>query len=409
MHLHHSLFSRRAVTGLALAAGTALGASCSGRPASPAAASPPVVAVARIHRTNLTRTLVLTAEFRPYEEIDVHAKVAGYVKSIAVDVGDRVTAGQLLATLEIPELRDEVDQADASVRQADSEIVRAKADLDRAQSARDVTHKAATRLSAVSAAQPGLVAQQEIDDAVGKDRVADAQVNTASATVATAEQLRQVAQANAAKLHAMFDYARITAPFDGVVTKRYADTGSMIQAGTSSQTQAMPIVRLSNNARLRLVIPVPESAVPDIHLGGAVAVHVPALNKTLTGTVARFADQVDAATRTMHTEVDVPNPSLELVPGSYAEASIVTGERQGVLAAPLQALTRGDHVTVLVVGAKNAIEERQVVLGLETADEVEILSGLAEGDLVVVGNRGQLHTGLVIQPKLTTPSMTGGQ
>ncbi len=358
---------------------------------------------------DLTRTLTLTAEFRPFEEVDVHAKVAGYVKAINVDVGTRVTKGQLLATLEIPELQAEVDQADASVKQSDSEIVRAKADLDRARSARDLAHKTAMRLSASASAQPGLVAQQEVDDAVGKDQVAEAQVNSATAAVATAEQQLQVAKANAARLHALFDYSRITAPFDGIITKRYADTGSMIQAGTSSQTQAMPIVRLSRNATLRLVIPVPESAVPDIHIGGAVAVRVPGLNKSFPGTVARFSAQVDPTTRTMHTEVDVPNPTLEIVPGVYAEVAIVIGQRLGVLAAPVQALSRGDHVTVFVVGANHALEERQVQLGLETPDDVEVTSGLSEGDLVVVGNRGQLRPGLTIQPKLTTPTVSGGR
>jgi RND family efflux transporter MFP subunit len=409
MSFHHFARSRRTVARLSLTAVVVLAASCADRQAGSAGAAAPIVAVAKVRRADLTRSVPVTAEFRPYEEIDVHAKVAGYVKSIIVDVGDRVTTGQLLATLEIPELQDEVDQADAAVRQSQSEIVRAKSDLDRAQSAHDVTQKAATRLSAVFAAQPGLVAQQEVDDVVGRDRVADAQVHTAIAAVATAEQQLQVSQANAAKLHALFEYSRITAPFDGVITKRYADTGSMIQAGTSSQTQAMPVVRLSRNGKLRLVIPVPESAVPSIHLGSVVAVRVPVLNRTFPGTVARFSDQVDLATRTMHTEVDVPNPSLELVPGMYAETTIIIGQRLGAIVAPVQAISRGDHTTVLVVGANHALEERQVELGLETPEDVEIVSGLAAGDLVVVGNRSQLLPGLVIQPKLIAPASEGGR
>ena len=101
----------------------------------------------------------------------------------------------------------------------------------------------------------------------------------------------------------------ITAPFAGVVTKRYANTGSMIQAGTASQTQAMPVVRLSQNGLLRLHLPVPESAVPHVHLGEPVDVRVSALDRTFPGRVARFADKVDQSTRTMETEVDVPNPN----------------------------------------------------------------------------------------------------
>src|SRR5438309_112058 len=117
----------------------------------------------------------------------------------------------------------------------------------------------------------------------------------------------------------MYEYARVTAPFAGVITKRYADTGSMIQAGTASQTQAMPLVRLSENELLRLILPVPESVVPRIRIGEAVEVDVTALHRTFTGKVARFANKLQTSTRTMETEVDVPNPSMVLVPGMYAE------------------------------------------------------------------------------------------
>ena len=202
------------------------------------------------------------------------------MKSICVDVGDRVKAGQLLAVLEIPELQDEIQQDEASVKRANEEINRAQADLERAESAHEVAHLAATRLAGVLKVRPNLVAQQDIDEATGRDRVAEAQVSTAKAALAAAKEQLEVAKATQGKTQTLFDYARITAPFAGVITHRYADTGAMIQAGTSSQTQAMPIVRLSQNDRLRLVIPVPESAVSRIHVGNDVAVAVQSLHKT---------------------------------------------------------------------------------------------------------------------------------
>ncbi|MGH9703298.1 MAG: efflux RND transporter periplasmic adaptor subunit, partial [Candidatus Acidiferrales bacterium] len=247
-----------------LLSGVTLLASCSSDSAKfhSDAASLPTVAVAKVRRTDLSRSLVLAAEFRPFQEIEVHAKVAGYVKKIYVDVGDRVKAGQLLATLEIPELRDEVNQAEAAMQQSQEEIRKAKSDIRRYQSAYEAAHLAYTRLAGVSQSQPGLVAQQEIDDAQGKDRVAEAEVATAQAALAAAEQQLNVAKANQQRVQSLFAYAQITAPFAGVVTKRYADTGSMIQAGTASETQSEPVVRLSQNDLLRLVIPVPESVVP---------------------------------------------------------------------------------------------------------------------------------------------------
>jgi len=396
---------------LSFVANTLLLVSCSSNPArnSPDPTAAPTVAAAKVHRADLTRTLAVTAEFRPYQEVDVHAKVAGYVKHIYVDVGARVKEGQLIAVLEIPELQDEVQTADASVSKSQEEIRRAQADVERAQSAHEVAHLAYSRLADVSKTRPGLVAQQEIDDALGRDRVAEAQVATAKASLSTAEQQLRVAQADREKVRTLFAYAQIKAPFTGVVTKRYADTGSMIQTGISSQTQSMPLVTLAQENLLRLVIPVPESAVSKIRLGSSVEVSVSALGKRFQGKVARFADQVDTATRTMHTEVDVPNPRGELVPGMYASASLVLNDERNALAVPVQALTRGeDRVTVLLIDRQNKLEERPVQIGVETPDEAEIVSGLSEGALVVVGNHSQLQPGMVVQPKIISSAQTSG-
>jgi RND family efflux transporter MFP subunit len=386
-------------------------ASCSSdsAKAGPDSAAATTVAAAKVRRANLARALAVTAEFRPYQEIDVHAKVAGYVKRIYVDVGDHVKEGQLLAILEIPELQDEVQTAEASVSKSQEEIRRAQADLESAQSAHEVAHLAYSRLADVSKTRPGLVAQQEIDDALGRDRVTEAQVGTAKASLAAAQQQLRVSQADREKIRTMFAYAQIKAPFPGVVTKRYADTGSMIQTGTTSQTQAMPLVTLAQENLLRLVIPVPESAVSKIRLGSIVEVSVSALGKKFQGKVARFADQLDMATRTMHTEVDVSNASGELVPGMYATASLVLNDERNALAVPVQALTRTeDRVTVLLIDKRNTLEERPVRIGIEAPDQVEILSGLNEGDLVVVGSHSGLQPGMAVQPKIISSAQTNG-
>ncbi len=160
---------------------------------------------------------------------------------------------------------------------------------------------------------------------------------------------------------------------------------------------------------LRLVIPVPESAVPDIRPGSEVQVRVPVLNKTFQGIVARVSDQLDLSTRTMHTEIDVPNPRLEIVPGMYAEASLVLKKRPDTLSVPVESIERqGASATVLLVTKENHLQERQVQLGIETSDQVEVLSGLNENDLVVVGNRSQLRVGMAVQPKLISNALTSG-
>src|SRR5262245_2111725 len=320
--------------GLAAVAAAALLAAtgCSkSQAAAPPGGERPTVAVARVERGDVAETLTLPAEFRPVQEIDLHAKVAGYLNTIYVDVGSRVKAGQLIAVLESPELQDEARQDEANVLRAGEEINRARADLERAESAHDIAHLGATRLAGVLKARPTLVAQQEIDDAAAKDRIAEAQMATAKAALASAEQQLAVTRAVANKTKTLVEYTRIVAPFSGVVTHRYADTGAMIQAGTSSQTQAMPIVRLSAIDRLRLTIAVPESAVARVRVGAPVDVRVDALKRTFAGRVARFAGKVSADTRTMETEVDVANPDLALVPGMYAYVSMALAGASHVL------------------------------------------------------------------------------
>jgi RND family efflux transporter MFP subunit len=375
-----------------------------------APAALPVVAVAPVARGDISRVLTVAAELRPYQEIDVHAKVAGYVKSIDVDVGDRVRAGQLLAVLEIPELQNELQQDQASVNRATEEIRRADAEVERAQSVHQAAHLAAERLASVSRVRPALVAQQDLDDASGRDRVAEAQVATAKAAVGAAREQLAIAKATLAKTTTMIAYARITAPFAGVITHRFADLGAMIQAGTSSQTQTMPIVRLSQNDRLRLVIPVPESAVARVKTGQAVDVRVPALGKSWPGVVARLADRLESETRTMRVEVDVENRTFELVPGMYAHVALALERAHDVLTVPVQAIDRaGDTPRVLIVARDGTVEERTVTPGLEASDRVEVASGLAAGELVVVSNRAQLRPKMLVSPKTIEPAPAGGR
>jgi len=373
-----------------------------------AASDAQTVAAVKIGRGDIAQVLTIAAEFRPFQEIEVHAKVAGFLKSISVDVGDRVRAGQLLAVIEVPELQDEIRQDEAAVKRAAEEINRAQADLERARSAHDVAHIAADRLTNVMKVRPNLVAQQDIDEASGRDRVAEAQVATAQASLASARDQLEIAKAAGSKTQTLFDYARITAPFAGVITHRYADTGAMIQTGTSSQSQSMPVVRLSENDRLRLVMPVPESAVSRIHLGQNVDVTVQSLHRTVSGTVARFASRLDTDTRTMRVEVDVQNANLELVPGMYADASLALDRVSGVVIAPVQAVDHSETgARVLAIGRDGRLESRAVTLGLETDDRVEVKTGLSEGDVVVVGSRAQLKPGTIVTPKLAAPSATG--
>lgn len=368
------------------------------------------VAVAKASVEDITHRVVLTGEFKPYQEIDVMAKVAGYVKKINVDVGDRVQEGQLLALIEIPEMADDQARAESQLSRDQAELARARDELTRAESAHKVAHLSYTRLAQVAKERAGLIAQQEIDDVQSKDLVAEAQVSAAKSNVAAAEQQVQVGQAEVQKVKTLFDYTRVTAPFTGVITKRYADTGAMIQAGIASATQAMPVVKLSENSLLRLIFPVPESVVPTVHIGQNVEVRVPTLGRSFPGRVARFADKVSTATRTMDTEVDVPNPRLVLIPGMYAEADLTTDHKSGVLTVPITAVDlAGDETSgqVTIVTSENRIEIRKVQLGAQTENKIEIRAGLKMGDMVVTANRSNLRQAQQVRPKQTETAAPG--
>ncbi len=332
----------------------------------------PTAGVAKVTREDLFKLVTMAAEFRPYEQVTLRAKVTGYVNKMSVDFGDPVKAGQLLATLEVPELQAELANAQAAK-------AKAEADYNNA-------HLIYTRLLAVNHDHPNLVAQQELDTA---------QANDLTATAAIA-----AAKADFEKFSTMVSYTQITAPFDGVVTHRYADPGTLIDA------ESLPVVQVSDNYRLRLDFPVTVDYVKDIRLGDPVEVRVDSLNgKTLAGTISRFTHEVDDSTRTMTTEIEVPNPDLKLVPGMYATVVLKVEKHPQTLAVPIEAVAGEKSPTVYVLNRSDQIEERAVTLGLETSDKFEILTGLQEGDLVVLGSRAGFQAGQKVEPKLIRLSM----
>jgi RND family efflux transporter MFP subunit len=367
------------------------------------------VAAVRITRTDLTGAITLTGEFVPFQEVDVMAKVAGYIRAINVDIGDRVHRGQVIATLEIPEMENDLARARAGIDQANAEAARSDDEVHRAESVHEMNHLSLTRIQSVAKGEPGLVPQQEVDEVRSRDLESEAQVSAAKSNAAAARERIQVMRAEDDRLKTMRNYETITAPFDGVVTKRYANTGAMIQAGTASQSQAMPVVRISQNSLLRLILPVPESSVPQVAIGREVNVRVPSLGRTFSGRVARFSDQLQLSTRTMDTEVDVPNPSLTLIPGMYAEVDLELRQHKDVLAAPPDAIDgSGANTRLFKIDGRGTIHIVPVQLGLETAQQVEIQQGASEGDLVVAGRRAGLKEGDRVSPVMATFVNAGG-
>jgi len=358
-------------------------------------------AVAIVKRTAIGNSFSGTGEFTPYQEIEMHAKVSGYVRKINVDIGDRVKTGQVLAVLEVPELVAQLQGAGAGVRHSQQEVQRMQNEVDRDQAQFAALHANSTRLEDANRARPGLIAQQELDDAQAKDRAAQAQVDAAKSALSAARQQLEMSQANNSQFAAMSDYTRIVAPFDGVVTWRYADTGALVQAGTTN-SNAAPVVKLAQVNVLRLRIPVPESLAAAVRVGQPADVAMQATGEHFTGKVARYTDALDRSTRTMQVEIDVPNDSYKLQPGMYANVTLQTQNRPNALTIPIQAVQHKDgKAIVVIVDQQNRVQTREIQTGLEDPNRVEVISGLNEGERVIVGNFGAFQPGQVVEPKIT--------
>jgi RND family efflux transporter MFP subunit len=363
------------------------------------AEQPRAAAVVAVTRGNLASSLTVAGQFQPYQQVDLHAKVSGYIRWIKVDIGDRVREGEVLALLEVPELQNQVEGAQAEVRHSQSDITRAQSEVVSAESTYSALHAEYTRLEEASKERPGLIAEQELDDARAKDQEAAAQVGVAKASLNSMQEQLGVSRASRSRLETMSGYEQIIAPFTGVVTKRFADTGTLIQAGQDNNTATLPVVQVAESDLLRLRMPVPESDVPYIQVGGDVQVKVNATGRIFTGKIIRFSRALDTNTRTMLTEVDVPNHDLSLNPGMYAETTIQLLQKNDALILPAQAVVQsGDQSYVLVVDATDHVEKRNVTLGIQTSNRVEITSGLQAGDKVIAAGQAGYQPGEVVSP-----------
>jgi RND family efflux transporter MFP subunit len=368
-----------------------------------AAASEPFARVAAAQRGDISRVLTLAGQFQPYQVVDVHPKVSGYMSQINVDIGDVVHQGETLATLQVPELKAQLQAATFSMEQSKEEITRAQREIDRAEATYSALHAQSDRLKQAAATRPGLIAQQELDNAQAQDLSAQAQVDAAKAAMAAAKQHMGASTADKDRVEAMENYTNVTAPIAGVVVWRYADTGALIQGGTNSNDQTLPIVRLSQSSLLRLRVPVPEDDVQYVHNGDVLRVRVDAINRSFTGKVVRFTRNVNFETRTMETEIDVDNKDLSIAPGMYAYTLLELEAHKNVVTIPVEALVlSGQKRVVYVIDEGNHVHIRDVQPGLEGQKLAEIVSGLNPGDRVVLGGQENYREGQLVNP-LATP------
>lgn len=381
-----------------------------------AAPGPPAAQIAVVKRGNLDQVLSLAGQFQPYQVVDVHPKVSGFIRHIYVDIGDRVHQGQTLAVLEVPELQAQLAGTVSEVARSDDEIRRAQHEVQRAQSTHAALHADYQRLADTSKAQPGLIAQQELDDAQAKDLSSEADVDAAKAALDAAQKGLEVSKADNQRVSAIADYTRVVAPLDGIIIWRYADTGALIQSGINSNNQDLPIVKLAQSGVMRLRLPVPESYVRYVHIGDTITVYVDALGRSFNGKVVRFTRDLNFETRTMETEVDVPNKDLAIDSGMYANVQMRLAHADNVPTVPVGALVlhNADQRQVYVLDANNRVHVRDVQVGLRGSQLASIVKGVEPGDRVILGSQMKYAEDEAVTPVIAdtpaseTAPQTGG-
>jgi len=399
----------RKLTSLMLATGISLpvlvgiaGCNFKNRNSSANAAELPSAKVVAAQRGDIAHVLSLAGQFQPYQVVDVHPKVTGFMVKINVDIGDKVRKGETLAVLEVPELSAQLKGTVFAMQQAKDNLLRAQHEIERAEAVHTALQADYERLLQTSKAQPGLIAQQELDDAQSKALSSESQVDEAKAAASAAQQQAEVAHTDNDRVQAMQNYTNVVAPLDGVIVWRYADTGALIQSGTNSNEQDIPIVRLSQSGLLRLRMPIPEDDVQYVHVGDTMQIRVDAIGRSFTGKIVRFTRDVNFETRTMETEVDVDNQDLSIDPGMYANTELQLARENNVTTIPVEALVlKESQEAVYALDANNRVHIRNVEIGLRGSTLAEVKSGLEPGERVILGGQENYTEGEQVSPILT--------
>lgn len=334
------------------------------------------VDVTTVQSKPLTRTMALTGEFRPWQSVDLHARVAGFVESITVDRGSPVKQGQLLAVLSAPELDAQVAEAEAQALAVKARAAESRARVSIAQSTLDRLRRAAQTTGAVSG-QEIAIAEQTLEETRSVLISSEAAGNAAQASVDAVRKLRE--------------YLRIEAPFGGVITERYAHPGALAGPGTG------PLVKLEQGGRLRLVVAVPESNYSGITRGARIPFKVAAYpDRSFSGVVARMAGALDAKTRTMAIELDVSNPRNELAPGMFADVQWPVKTRGStLLVLPTAIVTTTERSFVIRIRNGRA-EWVDVRRGGRFDALQEVFGNLEDGDTVVLRGTDEIRDGAAL-------------
>jgi RND family efflux transporter MFP subunit len=362
----------------------------------------PDVTVVVAKKASAIGDLVLPGNIQPVTEAPILARAEGYVQRRYVDIGDRVTAGQLLAEVEAPDLDQQVRQAQASVVQAQADLERSSAALEQGKANESIAQVTATRWD--NLVKRGAVSKQENDQYQAQYQAQAANVRALERAVDAAKGNITAMQANVGRLSEMQGYLKVRAPFAGVVTLRNVDVGTLVNNGSTM------LFRIAQTNLLRTYLNVPQSSASDVHVGQMASLATPELpERKFSGAVTRTANALDPSSRTLLVEVQVPNPEGKLLPGMYVEVDLHLPRKDPPLLLPSDTLSvRPEGTLVAVLDPNNAVHFARVVIGRDYGSSIEILSGLNAGQRVIANPNDSVQEGVKVHPNVAAEGTGGG-
>ena len=352
----------------------------------------PRLVVMRVERGPAQNEMKLPGTMQALTEAPILARTDGYLKRRLVDIGDRVRVGQVLAEIDAPEVDQQIHQTEAAVEQAEAAAEQAQANLEQGRANRELARITAERTERLT--ERGISPQQEGDQSRAQLAAQDANVQALEKAVNAQRSNLAAAKANHARLQDVQGYRVVKAPFDGVITLRNVDVGALVTTGNTL------LYRIAQIGTLRTYVNVPQAYVTTVHVGQPAALtvsHFP--GRRFQGTVARTANALDPATRTMLVEVDVPNADGTLFPGTYAEVDLSGSRTNPPLVVPAAAiLFRTDGAQVALVQPDHTVQLQKITVGRDYGDRVEILQGIEEGATIVAAPGDSARQGAKIVP-----------
>jgi RND family efflux transporter MFP subunit len=362
--------------------------------------SRPGVEVVHPRRVTVAQRLQTNATLEAFEETDLFAKISGYLSDVRVDIGDHVTAGQVLSVISTPEMEKELAEDKAQLESKQSSLESARRQLVHYEANVRLQNALLKRREELGAAGH-YFSDRALDEVRANAEIAKADLSVAEANIAVAANQVDVAAATVEKITTLLAYAQIVAPFDGVVARRLVNRGDLVQAATATRTT--PLFTVQRIDTIRVFCDVPEDDVPHMHIAAPATVKPSGFGgETFVGKVARFSHRLDPDTRNMRTEIDLPNSDERLYPGMYAEVSLELDQRPDALTVPVAAVgSDGDGEFVYTV-TDNRITRHAVKTGLTDNGRVEVTAGLSEETPVVTTIKGGPLPGTQVQPPIVS-------